>query len=88
MKIEKQVSQPGGTQPDQSAAYLTKHQVAALLGVSVRTVDNLMRDRRLPFIKLTGKLVRFPKAELEQHIHRNFRITPRGETLCVGSTTV
>jgi excisionase family DNA binding protein len=37
---------------------LTKHEVAQLLRLSVRTVDVYMRAKRLPFLKI-GKTVRF-----------------------------
>jgi excisionase family DNA binding protein len=40
--------------------YETKQQLAARLGVSTRTVDNLM-TRGLPYLALTGKLRRFPR---------------------------
>lgn len=54
--------------------YETKSQVARRLSVSRRTIDNLMRQRRLPFIKLTSKIVRFPKAEVDAYIARHFCI--------------
>jgi excisionase family DNA binding protein len=48
--------------PETSAApeYETKRQLAARLGVSTRTIDNLM-TRGLPYLALTGKLRRFPR---------------------------
>ena len=63
------------TAPD----YETKSQVARRLSVSRRTIDNLMRQRRLPFIKLTSKIVRFPKAEVDAYLAQNFRINARGQ---------
>jgi excisionase family DNA binding protein len=63
------------TTPD----YETKSQVARRLNVSRRTVDNLMRQRRLPFIKLTSKIVRFPKAEVDAYLAQHFRINARGQ---------
>ena len=54
--------------------YETKSQVARRLNVSKRTIDNLMKQRRLPFIKLTSKIVRFPKAEVDAFLARNFRV--------------
>ena len=54
--------------------YETKSQVARRLNVSRRTIDNLMRQRRLPFIKLTSKIVRFPKAEVDAYLTRQFQI--------------
>lgn len=70
--------------PEQSAItsspdYETKDQVARRLNVSRRTIDNLMRQRRLPFIKLTSKIVRFPKAEVDAYLTRHLRFDARGE---------
>ena len=42
-----------------------KHQLAARLGVSVRTIDNLLK-RGLPYIRLTRKLIRFPRAAVDE----------------------
>ena len=58
--------------------YETKVQVARRLNVSKRTIDNLMRQRRLPFIKLTSKIVRFPKAEVDAYLARNFHVNSNG----------
>ena len=58
--------------------YETKSQVARRLNVSKRTIDNLMKQRRLPFIKLTSKIVRFPKADVDAFLARNFRVKPHG----------
>jgi excisionase family DNA binding protein len=53
---------PGqATQPD----YENKRQLAARLGVSVRTIDNLL-TRGLPHLKLTCKLIRFPRAAVDE----------------------
>ena len=53
--------------------------MARRLNVSRRTIDNLMRQRRLPFIKLTSKIVRFPKTEVDIYLASNFRINARGQ---------
>ena len=45
--------------------FLTKTQVAELIGVSTRTIDNLMRRGQLPYLKLSARLVRFPRSEVE-----------------------
>ena len=60
-------------------AYFTKQQVARHLNVSVRTIDSLMRARKLPFIKLTRKLVRFPKADVDSYLADHHRINAIGE---------
>ena len=64
-------------EPNQLAAmpdYETKSQVARRLNVSRRTIDNLMRQRRLPFIKLTSKIVRFQRTEVDAYLTRHFFI--------------
>ena len=61
-----------------SADYETKAQVARRLNVSKRTIDNLMKQRHLPFIKLTSKIVRFPKADVDAFLARNFRVRACG----------
>ena len=43
---------------------------------------DLMKQRRLPFIKLTSKIVRFPKADVDAFLARNFRIKDRGPESC------
>ena len=45
--------------------YEDKRQLAARLGVSVRTIDNLL-VRGLPHLKLTRKLTRFPRAAVDE----------------------
>jgi excisionase family DNA binding protein len=44
--------------------YESKQQLAARLGVSTRTIDNLM-TRGLPYLALTGKLRRFPRSTVD-----------------------
>ncbi len=53
----------GAGQP-QAPEYENKRQFAARLGVSVRTIDNLLA-RGLPHLKLTHKLTRFPRAVVD-----------------------
>jgi len=45
--------------------YESKKELAARLGVSVRTIDNL-QARGLPHLKLTRKLTRFPRAAVNE----------------------
>jgi len=45
--------------------YDTRKQLAQRISCSTRTVDNLML-RGLPYVKLTGKLVRFPRREVDE----------------------
>jgi len=55
------------TSPGQPIApeYESKRQLAARLGVSIRTIDNLLA-RGLPHIKLTRKLTRFPRVPVNE----------------------
>jgi excisionase family DNA binding protein len=55
---------PGAGQPP-APDYENKRQLAARLGVSVRTIDNLL-TRGLPHLKLTRKLTRFPRAAVDE----------------------
>jgi excisionase family DNA binding protein len=45
--------------------YENKQQLAARLGVSVRTIDNLLK-RGLPYVRLTRKLIRFPRVPVDE----------------------
>lgn len=62
----------------ESPDYETKAQVAQRLNVCVRTIDNMMKQRRLPFIKLTSRIVRFPKAEVDAYLARDCRVNAYG----------
>ena len=53
---------------------LTKPQAAHLLGVSTRTVDNMVRQRRIAYVKLTAKMIRFPRREILEHIAANLTV--------------
>ena len=57
---------------------LTKAEAAHLLGVSIRTIDNMMRQRRISFVKLTEKMVRFPRREILLHIRENLTVHAQG----------
>jgi excisionase family DNA binding protein len=54
-----------GTAGPPPPEYENKKQLAARLGVSVRTVDNLL-TRGLPYCRLTRKLIRFPRAVVDE----------------------
>jgi excisionase family DNA binding protein len=49
---------------------MTKAELAEFLGVSPRTVDNYVSARRIPFIKLGPRLVRFRLADVERALKR------------------
>jgi excisionase family DNA binding protein len=41
--------------------YLTKEQMAAHLQVAVRTLEDMMHDGKIPFIRFSQSLVRFDR---------------------------
>ena len=57
---------------------LTKAQAAQLLGVSSRSIDNMMRLQRISYVKLTPKMVRFPRQAILQHIRENLTVYAQG----------
>ena len=56
--------------------YLTKREVAGLLHVTPRTIDNMMRRGQLVWVKL-GRTVRFKLDALERHIDETARVCRR-----------
>jgi excisionase family DNA binding protein len=57
---------------------LSKAEAAHMLGVSTRTLDNMMRQRRISYVKLTAKMVRFPRREILQHIREHLTVHAHG----------
>lgn len=54
-------------------AKVTRHQLAALLNLSVRSVDQLAARGRIPFFKI-GKSVRFDPVEVEAHLRQTAHV--------------
>ena len=44
---------------------MNKKQVAAALGVTVKAIDKWVLNRRIPFLRLSRKCVRFRPSEIE-----------------------
>jgi|GEM_PF-830515 len=65
------------TDNSQMPAFWNKQQVAHQLGLSVRSVDNLIAKRALPFCRLGRKLIRFPREAVLEHIRRNLTVNAR-----------
>jgi excisionase family DNA binding protein len=38
---------------------LAKKEIAEVLGVTVKTIDKWVSEKRIPFVRITGKCVRF-----------------------------
>jgi len=56
----------------ESLALLTKHQVAAALGVSTRSVDRMSASGELPSpIRIGRRLVRYRSSEIQNFISRS-----------------
>ena len=64
MNASNDITQPPGVAQPPAPDYENKRQLAARLGVSVRTIDNLL-TRGLPHVKLTRKLTRFPRVAVD-----------------------
>ncbi len=39
--------------------FLSKQELALVIGVSARTIDNWMAQKRIPFIRLSARLIKF-----------------------------
>ena len=59
--------------------YETKQQVARRLGVSERTIEAMVHDKRIPYIRFTSKILRFPKVDVDAYIARHLRVSAVGE---------
>lgn len=73
-RIEKRLRLPVGPNAE---SYLSKFEVATLLGVSHRTIDVWMVRRLIPYRKI-GRTVRFNPAEIEQWQRRQNLVSPSG----------
>ena len=59
--------------------YITKREVARRIKKTVRTVEHWQRTGALPYVKI-GQSVLFKWADVEAHLHTNYRICrPRQE---------
>ena len=50
--------------------YLRKHETALYMGVSRRTLSNLMAAGKIPYMRLTGRLVLFRVAALDKALEK------------------
>jgi excisionase family DNA binding protein len=69
------ISTGEATSPD----YETKAQVARRLAVSERTIEAMVADRRIPYIRFTSKILRFPKRDVDAYIAKHLRVAAIGE---------
>jgi excisionase family DNA binding protein len=55
-----------------------KQQFAQRASVSVRSVDNWIHDRRIPYLKI-GRTVLIPWREALETLNRNYRLNAHGD---------
>ena len=60
--------------------YLRREAAAAYLGVSPRTLSNLMARRAIPYFKVSRGIVLFSAPDLDEALER-YRVRPVGEEL-------
>ncbi|MBL9172675.1 MAG: helix-turn-helix domain-containing protein [Verrucomicrobiales bacterium] len=53
---------------------LDKPATARLLGISVRTLDGLMAARKVPYLKIGRKIVRFHRQDVIAHLRERFQV--------------
>lgn len=53
------IASEGGQQPPIPKQFLTKPELAAALGVSPRTIENWIAEKRIPRLQLSARLARF-----------------------------
>ncbi len=67
-----------GAAVDRQPELITKQVFSQRMSWSVRTTDNFIRLRKIPFCKL-GKIVRIPWPEARDHLLRNYQINACGQ---------
>jgi excisionase family DNA binding protein len=70
------IPQPNGDSP-RNARFLSKEELSVALGVSSRTIDNWVAQRRIPRLKLSPRLARFNLLRVEAALER-FEVKERG----------
>ncbi len=55
--------------------YFTRIELAGILKVSLRTVDALIANRAIPFLRL-GSLIRFRLEDVERYLAERFLVQP------------
>ena len=63
--------------PARDYALLSKKQLAERIGVSARTLDTWIEQRRIPYLKI-GRTVRFSLSEVSEHLKEKYRLPGKG----------
>lgn len=77
MNVNTNQTAPGPAAPIEPEL-LTTAEAAQLLGVSTRSIQNMARARRISYVKLSSKMVRFPRREILQHIREHLTVHAQG----------
>ena len=80
MNGEKQKAEIGKAEIGNESPCLTRFELAALLNVSVRTVDRMIAAEQLPVRRVRGH-VRFLRSDVEQYLSRSSNSTPHPDPL-------
>lgn len=59
-----------GGVPSTPKRLLSKRELAAALNVSERTIDNWVAQKRIPYLRLSNRLIRFNLAKVEAALAR------------------
>jgi excisionase family DNA binding protein len=70
MPLQKDAQKPVLCLAPMSKKYLTKKELAHELGLTKRGVEELMRSRKIPFLALGHRTVRFVPADVEKSLAR------------------
>jgi len=54
-----------------SGSILDKKEVAALLGVSPRTIDKWVAQRKIPYLQITQRTIRFEEQAVRESLNRH-----------------
>jgi len=73
MKINTIQQAAPGAAIDSPTGFITKQIFSERMAWSLRTTDNLLKARKVPFCKV-GKMCRIPWPEARDHLLRNYRI--------------
>ncbi len=77
MKVQPVQQAATGAAIETPPGFITKQVFSERMAWSLRTTDNLLRQRKIPFCKV-GKICRIPWPEARDHVLRNYRINATG----------
>ena len=75
-KPERQRAEVGGQKSD-PVRFLTRHELAEALKVSVRTVDTMLAGGEIPHLRLHGNFIRFYLPDVVRHLTATALVSKR-----------